>query len=84
MPIRFDRRALKDAKRLPALENKRILRALIALDDGSENADVRRLQEIEPPEYRLRVGNYRVIFRRQDGDIFVVRILDRKEAYRDR
>jgi len=50
------------------------------LDTGE--GDVRRLQGIEPPEFRLRVGDYRVRFH-EDGD--TVRITaekHRRDAYR--
>ena len=43
---------------------------------------VKKLQGIEPPEFRLRVGDYRVRFH-QDGDtIRVLRVRNRREAYR--
>jgi mRNA-degrading endonuclease RelE of RelBE toxin-antitoxin system len=44
--------------------------------------DVRRLQAVDPPALRLRVGNYRVIFRQTGGVIRIVRVRNRKEAYR--
>ena len=44
--------------------------------------NVKRLQDIDPPEYRLRVGDWRVRFH-QDGDaVRVLRVRNRREAYR--
>jgi mRNA interferase RelE/StbE len=44
--------------------------------------NVKKLQGIDPPEYRLRVGDYRVRFH-LDGEIVrVLRIRNRREAYR--
>jgi mRNA-degrading endonuclease RelE of RelBE toxin-antitoxin system len=45
--------------------------------------DVRRLQDITPPEYRLRVGKWRVRFRLdQDyGTMQILHVLRRDEAY---
>ncbi|HEV3038655.1 MAG TPA: type II toxin-antitoxin system RelE/ParE family toxin [Candidatus Angelobacter sp.] len=43
----------------------RILRALARYLDTGEG-DVKRLQDIEPPEFRLRVGDYRVRFHDHD------------------
>ena len=43
---------------------------------------VKRLQGIDPPEYRLRVGAYRVRFEREEETMRVLRIRHRREAYR--
>ncbi len=42
----------------------------------------KRLQGIDPPEYRLRVGEWRVRFVLSGGKILVLRVLNRKDAYR--
>jgi len=44
--------------------------------------NVKRLQGIDPPQYRLRVGDYRVRFHRQGETIQVLRVRNRREAYR--
>ena len=45
--------------------------------------DVKKLQGVNPPEFRLRVGDYRARFH-QDGDtIRILRVRNRREAYRD-
>lgn len=44
--------------------------------------DVKKLQGIDPPEHRLRVGNYRVRFYQDDESIRILRIRNRREAYR--
>jgi mRNA-degrading endonuclease RelE of RelBE toxin-antitoxin system len=49
-------------------------------DTGAGN--VKRLQGIDPPEYRLRVGDYRVRFHMNDETIQVLRVRNRREAYR--
>jgi mRNA-degrading endonuclease RelE of RelBE toxin-antitoxin system len=43
---------------------------------------VKRLQGIDPPQYRLRVGRYRVIFRSEAEAIVIERVLLRRDAYR--
>jgi mRNA-degrading endonuclease RelE of RelBE toxin-antitoxin system len=45
--------------------------------------DVKKLQGIDPPEFRLRVGDYRVRFHQDGGTILILRVRNRKEAYRD-
>jgi mRNA-degrading endonuclease RelE of RelBE toxin-antitoxin system len=49
-------------------------------DTGAGN--VKRLQGIDPPEYRLRVGDYRVRFHMNDETVQVLRVRNRREAYR--
>ncbi len=44
--------------------------------------NVRRLQGIHPAEYRLRIGDWRVRFARDAGTIRILRIRNRREAYR--
>ncbi len=59
----------------------RILHGLarfLAIGEG----DIKRLQEIEPPELRLRVGAYRIRFRDRGDTIEILAVKHRSEAYR--
>lgn len=47
----------------------------------SLTGDVKRLTNFTP-EYRLRVGRYRVLFEIEDDVIRVYRVVHRKDAYR--
>jgi len=49
---------------------------------ATEEGDVRRLRGIEPPEFRLRLGDYRVRFHDLSESIEILRVRHRKEAYR--
>jgi mRNA-degrading endonuclease RelE of RelBE toxin-antitoxin system len=44
--------------------------------------NVKKLQGIDPPEYRLRVGDWRVRFQQEEKVIRILRVRNRKEAYR--
>ena len=44
--------------------------------------NVKRLQGIDPPEYRLRMEDYRVRFHLDDQAVRVLRVRNRREAYR--
>ena len=44
--------------------------------------NVKRLQGIDPPEFRLRVGDYRVRFQQYDDTMRILRVRNRREAYR--
>ena len=59
----------------------RILHALAGFAATGEG-DVKRLQDIEPPEFRLRVGDYRVRYCDHGISILVLSVLHRSEAYR--
>lgn len=60
-------------------EARRIIAKIEALRDGLEG-DVKKLTNFTP-EYRLRVGNYRVLFEVAGGTLTVYRVLHRKDAY---
>jgi mRNA interferase RelE/StbE len=49
---------------------------------STEEGDVKRLQGIEPPEFRLRLGDYRVRFQDLGDSIEILRVRHRKDAYR--
>jgi mRNA interferase RelE/StbE len=44
--------------------------------------NVKRLQGADPPEFRLRVGDFRVRFHQDSGTIRILRVRNRKDAYR--
>jgi mRNA-degrading endonuclease RelE of RelBE toxin-antitoxin system len=43
---------------------------------------VKRLQGIDPSEFRLRVGDFRVRFNQDGSAIRILRVRNRKDAYR--
>lgn len=59
----------------------RILHSLARLIFTGEG-DVERLRDIEPPEFRLRVGDYRVRFHELSDSIEILSVKHRREAYR--
>jgi mRNA interferase RelE/StbE len=69
---------------LRAIEQGTALRILHALARAiiTGEGDVKRLQGIEPPEFRLRVGDYRVRFRDFNDSIEILSVKHRREAYR--
>jgi mRNA-degrading endonuclease RelE of RelBE toxin-antitoxin system len=59
----------------------RILRSLARYLETGEG-DVKRLQNIEPPEFRLRVGDYRIRFHEYGQVMRITAVKHRSEAYR--
>jgi mRNA-degrading endonuclease RelE of RelBE toxin-antitoxin system len=81
--VAWTERALKDADRLDPKVRQRII-AAIDRYAADEHGDVVRLEAVEPPEWRLRVGALRVRFRRdaEARALSVLRVLPRDKAYR--
>lgn len=52
-------RALKDAEKLDRMATERVLAALERLAETG-HGDVTKLTDMQPPEYRLRVGDWRI------------------------
>jgi len=69
---------------LRAIDQGTALRILHSLDRfvHEGEGDVKQLKGSDPPEFRLRAGDYRVRFRRQEGRVEILAIKHRSEAYR--
>ncbi len=72
--------AVKDIKGLPPNVQSRVL-AKITQTSNDLKGDVKRLTSFTH-EYRLRVGDYRVLFEIEGKSIIVYRVRHRREAYR--
>ena len=75
-------------RELKKLDKKDILKVKTALDNlledpFADNHDVIPIVDHnEPPMYRLRIGNYRIIYVVTDDDIKAGLIFDRKKGYK--
>jgi mRNA interferase RelE/StbE len=78
--IEIRNKAEKDLKTIPKRDGERIAKAITALQSGSSGG-IKRLTNFTP-EYRLRVGDWRVLFEMDSRKITIYRILHRREAYR--
>jgi mRNA-degrading endonuclease RelE of RelBE toxin-antitoxin system len=69
---------------LRAIDQPTAMRILhgLARFTGTDEGDIKRLQAIEPPEFRLRVGAYRVRFYDHGDTIEILAVKHRSEAYR--
>jgi len=81
--VSWSERAIRDADRLDPQIRQRLLAALDRYA-ADEHGDVLRLEAVEPPEWRLRVGAWRIRFRRDPATkiLFILRVLPRDKAYR--
>ena len=80
MTARYSNRAEKDLQNLPIEDRRRVANAVDRFATGG-GGDIRALGGPLRGQYRLRVGPWRVVFRRED-DILVLRVLHRRDAYR--
>ncbi len=83
-PIQLTRTAVKDLDRLdPALRDQlvRDLRDL-QTDPTGRPPRIKRLRGYGAPLYRLRSGDYRVVYRLEEDLITVLRIINRRDLER--
>ena len=73
-------KAEKDLTALPQDDRSRVVERLRWLEDGLRG-DVKRLSN-RFPEYRMRAGDWRVLFEIAEDRVIVYRIRHRREAYR--
>ena len=79
--IAFTDQAKADLRAIDQQTALQILKTL-ARFARSEEGNVKRLQGVEPPLYRLRTQDHRVIFRDLGDSIEITRVRNRREAYR--
>ncbi len=79
-PIEIKPQAVKDGKKIPTKQLERIFDKIELLSDNLQG-NVKRLTNFTP-EYRLRIGNYRVLFEIEHDVVVVYRIKHRKSAYK--
>jgi mRNA interferase RelE/StbE len=77
------RRAERDVASLDSVARARIKKALIELSEDPLRRS-KRLTNSELGQYRLRVGDWRIVFDLEHNDIVVLRIGHRREIYRGR
>jgi mRNA-degrading endonuclease RelE of RelBE toxin-antitoxin system len=77
----FTDRAKTDLRKIPREIAIHVLHTLARFLNSGEG-DVKRLQGIAPPLYRLRTQDHRVMFRDFGSHIEVTRVQDRRDAYR--
>lgn len=81
-PVIWSTEARADVR---AIDRETALRLLKALDRflKANAGNVKQLEGFDPPLFRLRVGDWRLIYRRRGDDaIEIVRVRNRREAYR--
>ena len=81
MTVKIDDKAIKDLSKVHKVEVSKIFLKIEELEKFPHVPNIKKLTNFEPP-YRLRVGNYRVLFDIEDNTITVYRVRHRKECYK--
>jgi len=79
MPVRLE----GDLGEVPNGMLDRVLNALDRLDQWPNVSGAKPLRGDLAGHYRLRVGDWRIVFRVEGDDVIVVRVAHRKDIYED-
>lgn len=77
--IEFKPKAIKDLEKLSDDLQNRIINKIELMQDNLQG-DIKKLTNFTP-EYRLRVGDYRILFEIENQIILIYRIKHRSKAY---
>lgn len=78
--IEFKPRTLKDCRKIPKSQLTHIFKQIETMSSNLKG-NVKHLTNFTP-EYRLRVGDYRILFEIEEKRLIIYRIRHRKEAYK--
>jgi mRNA interferase RelE/StbE len=77
--ITYAAAAVRDLDRLPPKQAAGLVKKIGRLSEGLQG-DIKRLKDFDSM-YRLRMGDYRVLFDVADGEVIIQRIKHRSVAY---
>ena len=80
MKIEIRKSAIKDLKHISEPIKTNIHNKILELTNFPNTSNIKKLTNFEPA-YRLRVGDYRILFDVVDEIIMIARVLHRKESY---
>lgn len=80
MKLKISHRAEKELKKIPKIHQIALVKKIRSLPTD-QNLNKEKLSGFKDM-YRVRVGNYRIVYRERVNEIFIVLIGHRKEIYR--
>jgi len=81
MKISIRKKAIKDLKKIDNSQKEKIKKEILKLKNFPNVENVKKLVNFEPA-YRLRVGDFRILFDVENNEIVIGRILHRKDSYK--
>lgn len=81
--VLLERAAQRDFRTLEATVARRVRERLLSLEQNPRPPGVSKLRGVTPPQYRLRVGDWRILYTIDDAarEVRVYRIKHRAKAY---
>ena len=79
--IQYDPKAVKQLKKLDKYEASKILDGIENYASNPISSKIKKLKTPFDGAYRLRLGDYRVIFYQEDDLMLISRIAHRKQIY---
>jgi len=80
MKIEIRKSAIKDLKHISEPFKTKIHNKILELKDFPNILNIKKLTNFEPA-YRLRIGNYRILFDVLDDTIIIGKVLHRQSSY---
>lgn len=80
MHIEIRKSAIKDFQKINEPFKSKLHEKIISLKNFPDTPNIKKLTNFEPA-YRLRVGDYRVLFDVIEDTIYIGRVLHRQESY---
>jgi mRNA interferase RelE/StbE len=82
LEVAYSRRSARDLADLPVRDRDRVVKRLNAYAAAPEQAYHDVIHLVGTPRYRLRVGDWRVVFKVSEARLDVLRVGHRREVYR--
>jgi len=79
--IQLAHSAVKDLNNIPEAQRVHIIASIksLPLKPFAPGSNIKKLKGFKPPLYRMRSGDYRVLYRVKEDTISVMRVIDRKD-----
>ena len=81
MKISIRKKAIKDLKSIDKNMQEKIKKEILNLKNFPNVRNIKKLVNFEPA-YRLRIGDFRILFDVEKDEIVIGRILPRKDSYK--
>jgi len=81
MKINIRKSAVRDLKKIDHKNKEKIHSGILELQKFPNISNIKKLTNFEPA-YRLRVGDYRILFDISENIIEIGRVLHRKDSYK--
>jgi len=82
--IQLTSSAVDDLDCIPEISKKKIIASIqrLSADPFSPGSNIKKLKGFKPPIYRIRSGDFRVLYRVHDKTAIILRVIDRKDLER--